>query len=262
MGDARRSDPLAMRVLASLASGGATVAEVATRLGRPVDVIHPILEQAVAEQAVSRLDLDGTATYSLTPRGLEAVGVYQGVQSAVDASGHVDLGAAARMVMQEYDAARQVAEDRAVRDQAGWPADDAVRERVSAALNDAYARGALSREQLDHRTSQALSATTMGDLRAAAEGVVELPPDLSTGSGGHAGQAAGDLGPKRLELNPALLQVRWRRLGLSAALLLLGLFLLPWQPLLAVVVLIAATAWSGWVLRPLLRPGTARVTTR
>ncbi|HEY3529392.1 MAG TPA: DUF1707 domain-containing protein [Nocardioides sp.] len=253
-----RSDPLAMQVLAALAGGASSAADVAARVRRPEREVARILEQAVAEHAVTRLDLAGAPSYSLTATGLEAVGVYQGVQGAVDGAGHVDLGAATRMLMEQYAAARDVAADDALREQAGWPADDAARDRVSAALNDAYARGALTKEQLDDRTSRALAAATMGELRAAGEGVIELPPALPTALGpvSVTGEQA------RLQVNPALKDVRWRRTGYAAALVLVGLVLLLVQPVVGLVVLAAAVVLGAWTLRPLLRTTTVRVRTR
>jgi hypothetical protein len=251
-----RSDPLEIRVLAALASGASTAADVAARVGRPESVVTSILAQGVAEQAVTRLDLAGTPSYSLTPKGLQAVGVYQGVQGAVDGDGHVDLGAATRMVMEQYDAARDVVAGDALREQAGWPADDAARDRVSAALNDAFARGALTKEQLDDRTNRALTATTMGQLRAAGDGVLELPPVLPAGI--TVGPASGG---SRVSVNPALAKVRWRYLGYAGGLLLLGLVLLAVEPIVGVVVLLAGLALGGWTLRPLLATGTTRINT-
>ena len=80
--------------------------------------------------------------------------------------------------MDGYQAARGAAVEQALRAQADWLANDGVRDRVTSALNDAYAQGALTQEELDTRTQAALSATTMGQLRAAAHGVLDLPPLL------------------------------------------------------------------------------------
>ena len=252
-----RTDPLELRVLAALASGAATAGEVATRVDDSEKNVELILTRGVAEQVVTRNDLAGAATYSLTAKGLDAVGVYQGVQGAVDDVGHVDLGAATRMVMEEYGAAREVATSNALREQAGWLADDASRDRVSAALNDAYARGALTKDELDDRTSRALSATTMGALREAGEGVVELPPAQPSRE-----SRAPALGysPARLQVNPALAQVRWRSVGYGGVLVVLGLFLLVFQPVVGLVVLLAGLALGGMAARPLLRTGSVRIT--
>jgi hypothetical protein len=259
MEQAHRPEPIEIRVLAALAGGAATPADVATGVGEPVDVVGPLLERALAEQAVRRLDLAGGPTYLLTPKGLEIVGVYQGVSGAVDGSGHVDLGAATRLVMQQYDAARDEAEADALREQAAWPVDDAARDRVTAALNDAYARGALTDEQLAARTDRALAATTMGDLRAAGDGVVQLPAVLPSGvSVPHRTSAGG----ARLSVNPVLLQVRWRWLGYAAALVVVGLALTVVQLVVGLVVLLSGLVLGGWTLRPLLATGTTRVNAR
>jgi hypothetical protein len=220
--------------------------------------VGPILEQAVAEQAVTRIDLAKMPVYSLTPKGLHTIGLYQGVQEAVDDDGHVDLGAATRMVMEQYDAARDVATDDAVREQAGWAADDATRDRVSSALNDAFARGALTRAQLDDRTNVALTASTMGELRAAGDGVIELPPVLPTGIG----PVSGGLQVDRVEVDPAVRKVTWRHVGYAAAYVLLGLFLTLLQPVFGMVVVVAGLVLGAYALRPLWRSGSTRITTR
>jgi hypothetical protein len=251
-----RTDPLGLRVLAALASGGATASEVATRVGEREEKVELILERGVTERLVTRQDLDATPAYTLTTKGLEAVGVYQGVQEAVDGVGRVDLGAATRMVMEQYEAAGEVAATNALREQAPWPVDDASRDRVLAALNDAYARGALTKDQLDDRTVRALSGTTMGDVRVAGEGVIELPPALPSGLGAStAGHA-----PIGLQVNSALTEVRWRRVGYAGAMFVLGLFLLVFQPVLGLVVLLAGLALGGIAVRPLLRAGSVRIT--
>jgi hypothetical protein len=249
-----RSDPLEMKVLAALAAGASTAADVAARVGHDPSVVQQVLEQGVAEQAVARLDLAGHPSYSLTPKGLETVGMYQGVQSAVDEHGNVDFGAAARLVMEQYEAARDVATRDAVREQAGMAADDAARDRVCAALNDAFARGALTQEQLDERTNRALTATTMGQLRAAGDGVVDLPPVPPHGL------LSGDAGAGGITVNPALAEVRWRLVAYAVGLGVLGLFLLAFQPVAGLLVLVAGVALGGFALRPLLRTGTVRVT--
>jgi hypothetical protein len=247
---------LELRVLAALVSGAATAGEVATKIREPEEKVQPVLERGVAEQIVTRHDLAATVAYSLTTKGLEGVGVYQGVQAAVDGVGHVDLGAATRLVMEQYDAAVDVAAMKAVGEQARWPVDDPSRERVLAALNDAYARGALTKDELDDRTGRALSGVTMGEVRAAGEGVIELPPALNSvlaaRTAGHA--------PIQLQVNPALSQVRWRHVGYAGAMTVLGLFLLVFQPILGLVVLVAGLAVGGFAMRPLLRAGSVRIT--
>ncbi len=250
-----RTDPLDLRVLAALAPEAATSGEVAVKVCEPEETVKAILERGVNEQMVMRHDLAATPAYSLTAKGLEAVGVYQGVQGAVDGVGHVDLGAATRMLVEQYDAAGEVAARNAEREQASWPADDATRDRVLAALNDAYARGALTKDELDDRTGRALSSTMMGELRAAGDGVIELPPALSPGLGaptmGHA--------PTELQINPALTQVRWRYVAYAGALIVLALLLLVFQPILGLVVLLAGFALGGISLRPLWRTGSFHI---
>ncbi len=253
-----RSDPVEMRVLAGLTAGPASAGDLAAQVGQPPDVVTRVLEQAVAAGSVAVSDLAATPSYSLTAEGLEAVGLYQGVQGAVDDSGHVDYGAAARLVMEQYQASKDVATEEAVREQAAWAADDATRDRVSAALNDAYARGAITREQLDDRTGRVLSATTMGELRELGQGVIDLPPVLPSGI---SGVTVGGQG-RQVQLNPALRDVRWRLVGYAAALVLLGFFLLVLQPLVGLAVVVVGLVLGGVGLKPLLRTGRVRVTNR
>jgi hypothetical protein len=79
-----RSDPLEIDVLTALMSGVASAADVALRTGQSETVVTPILERCVAEQAVTRIDLRRTQAYSLTPKGMHAVALSQGVPEAVD----------------------------------------------------------------------------------------------------------------------------------------------------------------------------------
>jgi hypothetical protein len=254
-------NPFVVRVLGALTSGVESASTVADRLGVPREQTSTLLEQGVVDGLVTRLDLAGTPVYQLTPKGLEVVGVAQGVESAVDERGHVDLGAAARMVMEQYQAAKDVAAEDAVREQSAWPADDATRDRVSAALNDAFARGALTKEQLDERTNRALTATTMGEVRGAGEGVIDLPPTLPTGLRGPQPITTGWTSPT-LQVNPALQQVTWRHVWYAALYVAVGLFFLLF--LSAVVGLLAIAAGlvvAGFALRPLLRTGNGRIRT-
>jgi hypothetical protein len=254
MTDESPSDPLELRVLAALTSGAATADDVAMRTEQPTILVAPILEQAVAEQTVTRLGRGRTPAYSLTPKGLHAVGIAQSVKEAVDGSGHVDLGAAARMVMEEYDAARDVATEDAVREQAGWPADATTRDQVTQALNDAYARGGLTREQLDTRTSLALTASTMGELRAAGDGVIVLTPALPTGVGP---VTVGPRSATRVEVNPALRKVTWRHVVYAATYVVLGLlFLIVLHSVFGVAVVVAGLGLAAFALRPLWRSGS------
>lgn len=254
-------NPFVLQVLGALTSGVESANTVAARVGVPPQEVAALLEQGVGDGLVSRLDLAGTPVYQLTPKGLEVVGVAQGVESAVDDRGHVDLGAAARMVMEQYQAAKEVAVEDAVHDQATWPADDATRDRVSAALNDAFARGALTKEQLDERTNRVLTATTMGEVRAAGDGVIDLPPVLPTGV--HAQPPATGWTSPTLQVNPAIKQVTWRHVGYAAVYVVAGLFFLLFLSVAVGLLSIAAgLVLAGFALRPLLRTGNGRIRTR
>jgi hypothetical protein len=96
----------------------------------------------------------------LTEQGLHTVGLRQELAQVVDASGRVDFTEAARLVMQNWSAAAGASTDQALHE-VGWLADDAARDQVTAGLAQAYAQGALTREELDARTSKALIAGTV-----------------------------------------------------------------------------------------------------
>jgi hypothetical protein len=123
------SDPLEIRVLAALMSGAATGVDVAMRTGEPVTLVAPVLEQAVAEQTVTRIAISRTPAYSLTPKGLHAIGVHQGVPAADD-PGHVDPEAVPRLVVVDQDAAPAAVDDDAVGGEGAPPAGDTTRDRV------------------------------------------------------------------------------------------------------------------------------------
>jgi hypothetical protein len=253
-------DPFVLRVLGALTSGVESATSVAERIGANSQDVSTLLEQGAREGLVTRLDLAGTPIYQLTPKGLEVVGVAQGVESAVDDHGHVDLGAAARMVMEQYQAAKHVATEEAVHDQASWPTDDATRDRVSEALDDAFARGALTKDQLDERTDRALTATTMGEVRAAGEGVIDLPPAPPTDVA--APRPATSWATPTIEVNPAVKQVKWRHVVYAALYVVVGMFFLVFlTPVVGLVAIAAGLAIAGVALRPLLRTGNASIRT-
>ena len=83
----------------------------------------PVLEQAVAEQTVTRIAIARTPANSLTPKGLHAIGVHQGVPPADD-PGHIEHDTAPRLVMEEHDAAPAAVDADAVR--GTGPADHAA----------------------------------------------------------------------------------------------------------------------------------------
>ena len=203
-----QSDPLEIRVLATLTSGTATVADVARRTGQAESVVGPILEQAVAEETVTRINLAKAPAYSLTPKGLHAVGVSQGVPGAVDSAGHVDPVVATQIPVAEHDVTT----------------DDAA-----------------------------------ADAAAIDNPVTEVPPaPPPTGIG----PVSGAPQVKRVDVDPELRKVQWRHVVYAAAYVLLGLFLLLFQPVVGLVALAAGLVLGGFSLRPLFRTGPARVTSR
>jgi len=90
MTDSSGSDPVEIRVLAALMSGAATALEVAIRAGESVEVVGPVLDRSVLDETVIRLGRGGTPSYSLTPKGLRAIGLHQGGPGPGDGAGQVD----------------------------------------------------------------------------------------------------------------------------------------------------------------------------
>jgi hypothetical protein len=242
-------DPIELRVLTSLSEGARTPADVGAKLQAEVATVTPALEWAVSEGLAERLDLGSGSSYSLTPRGLETLAVRQAVGQVVDSTGHVDFAAASRMVMEGYQAAKDVASEDALREQAGWLADDDARDHVTAGLNQAYAQGALTQSELETRTDQALTARTMGELRAAGAGVVELPPVLPQGIHLEPLESAPSAWQPQVTVNPRLMQIRWGPAGSAVGLGLIGIIVLVIQPLIGVAILLVAAVVLALALR-------------
>jgi hypothetical protein len=96
------------------------------RTSEPVTLVDPVLEQAVAEQTVTRIAIARTPAYSLTPKGLHAIGLHQS-EAAADGAGRVEVGSAPQPVIEAYDGVPDVTATReAVPEQAHLPADDAT----------------------------------------------------------------------------------------------------------------------------------------
>lgn len=231
------SEPVELRVLAALADGAHTPAEIRSRVEGD---IAPVLDWAISQGYAERLDLAAGPSYSLTPRGLQTVALRREIGQVVDGSGHVDFTAATRLVMDGWVAAKGAAADEAVREQAGWLADDAARDHVTDGLNQAYAQGALTQDELDTRTNRALTARTMGELRAAAVGVVDLPPVLPQGVHLQRSAPAPSAWQPQVYVNPRLKEVRWGPLGAAVGLGLVGLIGLVVQPLVGLAILLVA----------------------
>jgi hypothetical protein len=242
-------DPPELRMLSALASGARTPAEVGAQVPDLGTQVPSLLEWAVAQGYAERLDLAAGPSYSLTEKGLHTVGLRQELSQAIDASGRVDFAEATRLVMQNWSAAKGVATDQALRDQAGWLADDGARDHVTSGLNQAYAQGALTQEELDTRTNQALTARTMGELRAAGAGVVELPPLMPQGVPLQASAPAASSWRPQVYVNPGLKNVRPTPLRLAAATVVAGLVLLVIKPLVGLVLLVVAAVLAVAGLR-------------
>jgi hypothetical protein len=232
-----RPDPPELRVLFALAAGARSSVEVESLVGDVGTPVAPVLDWTVSQGYAERTDLGDGPSYSLTPKGLQTVALRQEVGQAVDASGRFDFAAATRLVMENWSAAEGVAADEAVREQAGWLADDAARDHVTLALNQAYAQGALTKDELDARTSRALAAPTMGELRTAGAGVVELPPVLPHGIHMQGSEPTPSSWQTQVYVNPRLKQLRWGPAGSAVGLGLIGLIGLLVQPLVGLVIL-------------------------
>ena len=66
----------------------------------------------------------------------------------------------------------------------------------------------------------------------------------------------------RVDVDPEPKKVQWRHVVYAAAYVLLGLFLLLFQPVVGLVALAAGLVLGGVSLRPLFRTGSVRVTSR
>jgi hypothetical protein len=175
------TDPIELRVLHALVAGDRTADQAAARLGVAPEVVGPALVWAVSQGYAERVELPGGAAYLPTPRGLQTAALRQEITDAVRPDGGLDLAALAEAAMEGWQGAQRAATEEALRAQASWPADDAARDRLTSGLADAYAAGALTKDELDARTGRALAATTMGELRSAGRDVVSLPPVLPRG---------------------------------------------------------------------------------
>jgi hypothetical protein len=244
-----RPDPPELRVLSALAAGASTPGDLESQVGDLGTPLPAVLDWVVSQGYAERIDLAGGPSYSLTPKGLQTVALRQELGQAVDASGNVDFAAATRLVMENWSAAKGVAADDAVREQAGWLADDAARDHVTSGLNQAYAQGALTKDELDTRTGQALAARTMGELRTAGAGVVELPPLLPQGVHMQSSEPAPSSWQPQVYVNPRLKQIRWGPAGSAVGLGLIGLIGLVVQPLVGLAILVVAAVLLVVALR-------------
>jgi hypothetical protein len=75
MADVSPSEALEVRVLTALMAGAATADDIAVRTAQPTIMVTPILEQAVVEQTVTRIGSSRSPAYSLTPKGMHAIGL-------------------------------------------------------------------------------------------------------------------------------------------------------------------------------------------
>lgn len=129
---------------------------------------------------------------------------------------------------------------------------DAERDEVASALHEHFARGRLTRAELDERVTAALSAKTLGDLRTVTEdlpGPADTPLPMAVGGGrvpgaarpGWGGSSWGPYGggpPWAWQARRVAYRGRYPRFGPPFGLCLLAL-------------LLVAVFGGGWVLAPL-----------
>jgi hypothetical protein len=111
---------------------------------------------------------------ALTERGLTLVAVQRRLASAVGADGDIDLATLGRQVGETWQAVQEGRAAELARSEAHLLADNADRDAVVARLNDQYAQGAIGLDELERRSSLALTGRTRGDLAAATAGL-EVP---------------------------------------------------------------------------------------
>jgi hypothetical protein len=173
-GDGPQRPPVEMSVVDALARGVDTVPELARALGVPVPEVADAVTWAVREGLATRMPLSQGEHLALTERGLTLVAVQRRLASAVGPGGDIDLATLGRQVGETWQAVQEGRAAELARSEAHLLADDAGRDAVVARLNDQYAQGAISLDELERRSSLALTGRTRGDLAAATAGL-EVP---------------------------------------------------------------------------------------
>jgi hypothetical protein len=253
-------DPLELSVLGALVSGFESPSTVATRLGVARDDVAPLLERCLLDGLVSRLDLAGTPVYSLTARGLEAIGSAPGASpSAADSVGPL---ARSPLVARPLGAGDGEAGGRVAGAAPDVVAPDGATPDVvapdvvapDAEVGDAPADGAGAAE------------VAAGDVAArdrAPAGLADheagVPPPARPADVAVPGQLAAIAEPTEPAPNP----VKWRHVVYAVAYVVLGLFFLLFlHTVVGLLAVVAGLVLGGVALRPLLRSDDVRVTTR
>jgi hypothetical protein len=179
--DEPQGEPVEVRLVDALARGVDTVPELAEALGVPAPEVAAAVTWAVDEGLATRMPLAQGEHLALTERGLTLAAIQQRLASAVGPDGEIDLATLGRQVGETWQAAQEGRAGELARSEAHLLADDADRDAVVARLNDQYAQGALSLDELERRSTLALTGHTRGDLAAATAGL-EVPAPLGAGS--------------------------------------------------------------------------------
>jgi DUF1707 SHOCT-like domain len=180
-GDQPQGEPVEVRLVDALARGVDTVPQLAEALGVPAPEVAAAVTWAVDEGLATRMPLAQGEHLALTERGLTLAAIQQRLASAVGPDGEVDLATLGRQVGETWQAAQEGRAAERARSEAHLLADDADRDAVVARLNDQYAQGAISLDELERRSTLALTGHTRGDLAAATAGL-EVPRTTGAGS--------------------------------------------------------------------------------
>jgi hypothetical protein len=180
-GDQPQGEPVEVRLVDALARGVDTVPELAEALGVPAPEVAAAVTWAVDEGLATRMPLTQGEHLALTERGLTLAAIQQRLASAVGPDGEIDLATLGRQVGETWQAAQEGRAAERARSEAHLLAYDADRDAVVARLNDQYAQGAISLDELERRSTLALTGHTHGDLAAATAGL-EVPGTPGAGS--------------------------------------------------------------------------------
>jgi Domain of unknown function (DUF1707) len=179
--DEPQRPPVEMSVLDALARGVDTVPALAQVLGVPAPEVTAAVTWAEHEGLATRMPLTQGEHLALTERGLTAVAVQRRLASLVGPDGEIDLATLGRQVGETWQAVQEGRAAELARSQAQLLADDADRDAVVARLNEQCAQGAISLDELERRSTLALTGHTRGDLAAATAGL-EVPGTPGAGT--------------------------------------------------------------------------------
>ena len=151
-----------MRVLDVVAGGTDTVPAVAAALGVERSAVESVARWGADKGLLERRD----DTLELTAQGRFVAGIRGTAARGVRSDGSFDLPGVAGTLGEAFAAARAGEERQRAADEAPVRADDADRDVAVRRIEDAYASGALTLDEMNQRTQKALSAITHGELAA------------------------------------------------------------------------------------------------